>query len=193
MHVLFVGNHEGRFEMNFRLVVNRFALASIAILGMTSSAWAGSSGTLSYAPSAAATAATPILGTWTLLLLAMLLAVIAYRVLKTRVGGRQLGLFALAGSLIAGGAASGDLIRLAQATPVPVLDMSSATGGTVNLGVGIQQLTNTSGVPQQVTNLVVTTNGDTFVSPGGSYTPQCIVGLVVAPSGSCYVDLQSPP
>ena len=181
--------------MNFRLIVNRFALAPIAILGMTSSAWAGFSGTLSYAPSAAAaaTASTPILGTWTLLLLAALLAVIAYRVLKTRVGARQFGLFAVAGSLIAGGAASGDLIRLAHATSVPVLDMSSATGGTVDLIVGIQQLTNTSGVPQQVTNLVVTVNGDTYVNPGGSYTPQCIVGLVVASGGSCYVDLQSPP
>src|SRR6185312_1728230 len=181
-----IGNHEGEFEMNFRLMVNRFALAPIAILGMTSSAWAGFSGTLTYAPAAAAatTTSTPTLGTWTLLLMAALLAVIAYRVLKTRVSGRQLGLFALAGSLIAGGAASGDLIRLAHAQSVPpVYPMSSATGGTVNLGLGIQQLTNTSGVPQQVTNLTVAFNGYTYINPGGSYTPQCIVGTVVAPGG----------
>lgn len=177
--------------MNFRLMVNRFALAPIAILGVTSSAWAGFSGTLTYAPAAAAatTTSTPTLGTWTLLLMAALLAVIAYRVLKTRVSGRQFGLFALAGSLIAGGAASGDLIRLAHAQSVPVYQMSSATGGTVNLIFGIQQLTNTSGVPQQVTNLV---GNGSYVNPGGSYTPQCIVGLVVAPGNSCYVDLQSP-
>ncbi|HEY7871807.1 MAG TPA: midcut-by-XrtH protein [Rudaea sp.] len=181
--------------MNYRWVVNRFALAPIAMLGMTSSAWAGSPGTLTYAPAAAAatTTSTPILGKWTLLLLAVLLAVIAYRVLKTRVSGRQFGLFALAGSLIAGGAASGDLIRLAHAQSIPMYPMSSATGGTVNLGLGIQQLTNTSGVPQQVTNLTVTFNGYTYINPGGSYTPQCIVGTVVAPGGSCYVDLQSPP
>ena len=181
--------------MNYRRVVNRFALAPIAILGMTSSAWAGFSGTLTYAPAAAAatTTSTPILGKWTLLLLAVLLAVIAYRVLKTRVSGRQFGLFALAGSLIAGGAASGDLIRLAHAQSITMYPMSSATGGTVNLGLGIQKLTNTSGVPQQVTNLTVTFNGYTYINPGGSYTPQCIVGTVVAPGGSCYVDLQSPP
>lgn len=180
--------------MNLRLMVNRFALVPVAILGMTSSAWAGFSGTLTYAPAAAAatTTSTPTLGTWTLLLMAALLAVIAYRVLKTRVSGRQFGLFALAGSLIAGGAASGDLIRLAHAQSVQVYQMSSATGGSVNIGTGIQQLTNTSGVPQQVTNLTVAFNGYTYTNPGGSYTPQCTIGLVVAPGNSCYVDLQTP-
>ncbi|MGH8090632.1 MAG: midcut-by-XrtH protein [Rudaea sp.] len=158
---------------------------------MTSPAWAGFSGTLAYAPAATTTTSTPTLGAWMLLLLALLLAVVAYRVLRSRISGRQMGLFALAGSLIAGGAASGDLIRAAQAV-IPAVYMSSATGGTANLGVGIQQVTNTSGVPQQITALTVTTNGDTFVNPGGSYVPQCVVGIVVAPNGSCYVDLVTP-
>ena len=178
--------------MNFRPMVNRFTLVPFAILGMTSPAWAGFPGTLTYAP-AAATTSTPTLGAWTLLLLAILLAVIAYRVLRSRVNGRQLGHLALIGSLVAGGAASGDLIRLAHAVAIPVVSMSSATGGTAALGLGIQQVTNTSGVPQQVTNLTVNTNGDSFVNPGGTYTPQCVVGTVVAPSASCYLELISPP
>jgi hypothetical protein len=130
-----------------------------------------------------------MLGTWMLLLLAALLAVVAYRVLRTRVGSRQLGLFALAGSLIAGGAASGNLVRLAHAQSVPpVYPMNTATGGTINLGQGIQQITNATAVPQQVTTLTVTINGGSFVAPTG-YTPQCVVGTMVAPGGSCYVNL----
>jgi hypothetical protein len=158
---------------------------------MTSPAWAGFPAVLTYAPAATTTTSTPTLGGWMLLLLALLLAVVAYRVLRSRVNGRQMGLFALAGSLVAGGAASGDLIEAAQAV-IPAVYMSSATGGTANLGLGIQQVTNTSGVPQQVTALTITTNGDAFINPGGSYTPQCVVGTVVAPGGSCYVDLVPP-
>ncbi len=97
-------------------------------------------------------------------------------------------MFALAGSLVAGGAASGDLIRVAQAV-LPSVSMTSATGGTVNLGQGIQQVTNATAVTMQVTNLTVTINGGAFTNPGGSYTPQCVVGTVVAPGGSCYLDL----
>jgi len=93
--------------MNLRHVVNRFALVPFAVLGMTSPAWAGFSGTLAYAPAATTTTSTPTLGAWMLLLLALLLAVVAYRVLRSRINGRQMGLFALAGSLVAGGAASG--------------------------------------------------------------------------------------
>jgi hypothetical protein len=129
-----------------------------------------------------------MLGTWMLLLLALLLAVVAYRVLRSRISGRQMGLFALAGSLVAGGAASGDLIRVAQAV-LPSLSMTSATGGTIQLGQGIQQIINATAVPQQVTNLTVTVTGGAFTNPGGSYTPQCVVGTMVAPGGSCYVNL----
>lgn len=99
-----------------------------------------------------------------------------------------MGLFALAGSLVAGGAASGDLIRVAQAV-LPSLSMTSATGGTIQLGQGIQQIINATAVPQQVTTLTVTVTGGAFTSPGGSYTPQCVVGTMVAPGGSCYVNL----
>lgn len=175
--------------MNFGRVVNRFTLVPFAVLGMTSPAWAGFPAALTYAPAATST---PTLGAWMLLLLALLLAVVAYRVLRSRVNGRQMGLFALAGSLAAGGAASGDLVRMAQATAIPQVFMSSATGGTAGLGLGIQQVTNTSGVPQQVTALTITVNGDTFINPGGGYTPQCVVGIVVAPGGSCYVELATP-
>lgn len=174
--------------MNFRRIVNRFTLVPFAVLGMTSPAWAGFSGTLAYAPAATTTTSTPMLGTWMLLLLALLLAVVAYRVLRSRISGRQMGLFALAGSLVAGGAASGDLIRVAQAV-LPSLSMTSATGGTIQLGQGIQQIINATAVPQQVTNLTVTVTGGAFTSPGGSYTPQCVVGTMVAPGGSCYVNL----
>ena len=172
--------------MNFRRVVNRFTLVPFAALGMTSPAWAGFSGTLAYAP--AAPTSTPTLGAWMLLLLAFLLAVVAYRVLRSRVNGRRMGLFALAGSLIAGGAASGDLIRVAQAV-LPSYSMNNAAGGTINLGQGIQQVTNATAVPMQITNLTVTVPGGAFTNPGGSYIPQCVVGTVVAPGGSCYLDL----
>ena len=125
--------------MNFRRIVNRFTLVPFAVLGMTSPAWAGFSGTLAYAPAATTTTSTPMLGTWMLLLLALLLAVVAYRVLRSRISGRQMGLFALAGSLVAGGAASGDLIRVAQAV-LPSLSMTSATGAITMMSGGITRL-----------------------------------------------------
>lgn len=178
--------------MNFGRMMNRFMLVPFAVLGVTSPAWAGFPATLTYAPAATTTTSTPTLGAWMLLLLALLLAVVAYRVLRSRVSGRQMGLLALAGSLVAGGAASGDLIRVAQAV-IPSVSMSSPTGGTANLGLGIQQVNNTSGVAQQITALTIVTNGDTFGNPGGSYVPQCVVGIVVAAGNSCYVDLIPPP
>jgi hypothetical protein len=181
-------NRTGRSDMNFGRMMNRFTLVPFAVLGMTSPAWAGFSGTLAYAPAATTTTSTPMLGTWMLLLLALLLAVVAHRVLRSRISGRQMGLFALAGSLVAGGAASGDLIRAAQAV-LPSLSMTSATGGTIQLGTGIQQITNATAVPQQVTALTATVMGYAFVNPGGSYVPQCVVGIVVAPGASCYIDL----
>lgn len=178
--------------MHLKHVVNRLTLVAFAVFGTVSTAWAGTPGILGYGP-LAAPVSTPMLAGWSLLLMALLLSVVAYRVLRSRVNGRQLGHLALVGSLIAGGAASDDLIQ--SATAVAVIPMTVAmnvsTGGTANIAYGISQATNTSGVPLQITSLTVTSNSYFFTNPGVIYTPQCVVGTVVSPGGSCYVDLTS--
>ncbi len=168
------------------------AEASAALLawGVLPSAWAGVPvvpGAIVYAPLSSA-APVPTLGEWSLTLMALLLAVVAYRVLRGRVNGRLMTPLLLTGGLAAAGLAGHDLVGLAQAV-VPQVQFSQAAGGSVGVGVGETQIINTSGVPQQVTSMS-TQPGYSFVTPPGS--PQCQVGTPVAPSGICYVEISSP-
>ncbi|MBS0589940.1 MAG: midcut-by-XrtH protein [Proteobacteria bacterium] len=165
---------------------------AVALVG-TPTAWAGipaGTGTIGYSPFAAASA--PALGTWMLALLAMFFAVVAYRALRERANRRLLGHLLLGTGILAGGAASKDLIGLAEAVvPVANASMTMISGGSTTVGYGITLVTNTSGVPQQINALTVNTSGYIFTNPGSSYTPQCLVGTVVTTGGTCYVDLIS--
>ena len=166
------------------------AAAALLAWGVLPSAWAGVPvvpGAIVYAPLSSA-APVPTLGEWSLTLMALLLAVVAYRVLRGRVNGRLMTPLLLTGGLAAAGLAGHDLVGLAQAV-VPQVQFSQAAGGSVGVGVGETQIINTSGVPQQVTSMS-TQPGYSFVTPPGS--PQCQVGTPVAPSGISYVEISSP-
>ena len=177
--------------MRFKRSLYSLVAIVCVLLGNVSTAWAGVSfaGAVDYAPLAAASA--PALGGQMLMLLALLFAVVAYRTLRGRVGGRLLGHLLLGTGIVAGAAAGGDLIRSANAV-IPSGSMNMAAGGTVNVGLGLTQLTNTSGVPQQVKALRALAPNASWINPGPSYTPQCTVGMVVAAGGTCYVDLALP-
>ena len=163
--------------------------AALLAWGVLPSAWAGTvlPGTIVYAPLPNA-AAVPALGEWSLALMALLLVVVAYRVLRGRVNGRLLTPLLLTGGLTAAGLAGHDLVDLAMAV-VPQAQFNQAAGGSVSVGFGETQITNSSGVPQYVKSM--STYGCYFVvmAPG---SPKCQVGTIGAPSGICYVEIPSP-
>ena len=108
------------------------AAAALLAWGVLPSAWAGVPvvpGAIVYAPLSSA-APVPTLGEWSLTLMALLLAVVAYRVLRGRVNGRLMTPLLLTGGLAAAGLAGHDLVGLAQAV-VPQVQFSQAAGGSV--------------------------------------------------------------
>ena len=144
-------------------------------------------GAIDYAPLAAAV---PSLGEWSLCLLALLLAVVAYRVLRGRFGGRLMSNLLIVGAAVAAGFAGDGVVREAQAlVEADDVNMSSATGGTVN-GVYWTRLTNTSGVPLRITG--IRPNNGVFVYSPPPATPECTVGTVVNPSAHCDVEFRYP-
>lgn len=165
-----------------------FAAAALA-WGVSASAQAGTVvvATLDYAPlSVTATAPVPSLGTWGLALMVLFLAVVAYRALRGRVDGRLLTPVLLAGALGAGGLAGHDLVAVANAMTLQTGAMTQAAGGTFNFGdSGMWEITNSSGVPQQVK--VLTASESVAFDDPAPMSPQCTVNLVVTPGAKCYV------
>ncbi len=147
-------------------------------------------GAIDYAPLAAAV---PSLGEWSLCLLALLLAVVAYRVLRGRFGGRLMSNLLIVGAAVAAGFAGDGVVREAQAlVEADDVNMSSATGGTVN-GVYWTRLTNTSGVPLQITGIHPNDRVSVHSPPPESpESPECTVGTVVNPSAHCDVEFRYP-
>lgn len=171
----------------------RIALATAgatAIWCVAPSAWAGApaGGAIGYGPLGAA-AAVPSLGAWSLLLMALLVAAVAYRALRGRANGRLMAHLLLAGGLAGMGLAGQDVIGIAKAVAGADHDaeFNQAGGGTVYVQSGITKITNTSGVPQKVLSMNPSDEGFTFDDPGPDYTPECKVGLVVNPTADCYV------
>ena len=162
----------------------RIAVLAASAL-MAPSAWAGTpiGGTVGYGPLAIAV---PTLGEWSLVLLALLLAAVAYRVLRGRVGGRLLSQLFLAGGVAAAGLAGHGLVRQAEAVAFPELD--NATGGSVTV-YGWATLDNVTSVPLRI-NAVTPNSGSRVKSPPAAGTPECAVGTVVQPADSCNVEFE---
>ena len=155
------------------------ALAASALLAP--SAWAGiSGGTIGYGP---APTAVPTLGEWSVLLLALLLTAVAYRVLRGRVGGRLLSQLFLAGGIAAAGLAGHGLVQQAEA--ITWLPLDNPTGGTVTV-YGAAPLKNVTNVPLLI-NAVTPDAISRVKSPPAAGAPECTVGTVVQPAGTCNV------
>lgn len=167
-------------------IARRLRAASVAVaLCGVGLAHAGSppGGVIDYAPVAAT--AVPTLAEWSLALLALLVAAVAYRVLRGRVGGRLMSNLLMAGAAAVAAFSGHGLMRHAEAIAANDQEMSSPTGGSIT-GSGWTRLTNTSGVAQRITS----------VQPVGAYSikspppesPECLVGTVVAPGAKCNVE-----
>lgn len=166
-------------------------LAAVGFLLGSSAVWAGVSpgGSIDYGP--VTSTSVPTLGEWTLALLALLMAVVAYRALRGRVNGRLLSNLILAGGAAAAAVAGHGLIKEAEAVAADEQNMSSASGGTVS-GHYLVRLTNTSGVLLKI-KAIRPNEGVSVLSPGEDYLPECTVNATVAPGAKCSVYFSYPP
>lgn len=165
--------------------------AGLAMVCAASAARAGvevpPGGSIDYAPLASSV---PTLGAWTLLMLALLVAAVAYRVLRGRVNGRLLSNLFVVGGVAAAGVAGHDLVQRAEAISADPVNLSSSSGGSVS-GNRWVQATNTSGVPQQIK--AIRPNADWVLVIEAPEEPQCQVGTVVQPGAKCNVRFEYQP
>lgn len=162
---------------------------SLIPLAWAPSAWAGTpGGTIDYEPLAAATSV-PTLGEWGLVLMALLVAVVAYRALRGRVNGRLLVHLLLGGGLVTGGLAGGDLVKSARAVSAGPFEvkMTQASGGSVvvtDYG-SVVKVSNDARVPLRIKARTID-EGFNWGNPSPS-SPECKAGVVVPVGGACYV------
>ena len=160
------------------------SVVAATLLMASSAIWAGiAPPVIDYGPAPTSTAV-PTLGEWTMVLLALLVSVVAYRALRGRVNGRLLSNLALAGGALAATVAGHGLIGKAEAiveTPTAI-NLMSAGGGSVDAPYW-SRLSNTSGVPLQIK--AITPKSWTELLPPPSEWPRCKVGTVVMPNAKC--------
>lgn len=149
---------------------------------------------LSYGPLSAN--AVPALGSSTLALLAGLLALAAWRMLRNghMRANRLLGTALLVGLV----SATTGSIKLAKAIDFTFL-LDNPNGATVRLNVGLNCVTNATSVPQQIRSITntslyelwtgVASFNDTFCSDGSvanaGTAPACVEDTVLQPDGVC--------
>lgn len=164
------------------------SLTCATLLLCSQVAWAGvpgAGGSIDYGPIASSVAAVPTLGEWMLVLMALLLAVVAYRGLRGRVNGRLLSNLTLVGGALAAAAAGHGLVQEAKAIVADQENMSSPSGGTV-VASNWTQLTNTAGVPLKI--IAIRPNPGSVVNSPPPESPECTVGYVVTPSNKCNIE-----
>ena len=157
-----------------------------ALLAATSDAFAGmGGGTIVYGPPAESI---PTLSGTMLIVLGLLFAVLAFRVLRNHSGGLPLAsIMALSVAGLSG--VSG--VKLMQEAYAVGYSMSQSNGGSVLIGaIGISvPVDNTTGRAQQIKS--VTPNGGCSV--GTASNPACAPGLIVQNASSCNVRFDCAP
>ncbi|HPK32350.1 MAG TPA: midcut-by-XrtH protein, partial [Ottowia sp.] len=105
----------------------------VGLFGLAASAaYAGSApgGVVGYAPGSVAV---PTLSEWTLIGLGLLLAALAYRVLRARGHGRLLANLLVVGGAALVGVGGHSLIGSAKAKMFTEVEMTAASGGAINV------------------------------------------------------------
>lgn len=152
----------------------------------SASAWAGTIfGTVTF--SVLDVQAVPLLSDLMVLMLVALVAVLAYRGLRSNATGRPLASFVAVSIILAGGVLSGRFETVAQALPPVFVDLDLPGGGTVNVwNVGTDvRVQNQLSKPVKI-DAVQATVPNTVGTP--TSTPKCVPGTtVLPPTQSCYV------
>jgi hypothetical protein len=141
-------------------------------------------GTIVYGP---VPQSIPALSGSMLVVLGLLFAVLAFRVLRAHSASKPLASMVAVGVLVLGAASGNQLFRNAQATP-PSLSFSNPSGGVVNVtSLGESQVSNTSGQIQRIISVTALNN---HISEPTTGQPQCTVGLTVQNNSTCFINFQ---
>jgi len=173
----------------FRHFLRRWLQAGAALGGAlwVGGAMAAAAGTVTYGPVDAVTV--PLLTDIGLPLLAALVAVVAFRVLRNRAVGRPLASVAALVVLAAGGWATGRLESAAYAA-APLYSLSSVSGGTVSVDEIYE------GLPVTLTNNTPKVLKISSVQAAIGYTLNLVVSTctsgstVLPPLASCIVQFE---
>ena len=127
----------------------------------------------------------PTLSGAVLVLLGLLLAVLAYGVLRTALGGWPLASFVAVAVAALSSVSGMKMIQEAHATIGFVMDQPS--GGSVDIGVnGVDvPLSNASGRPQQIKGLIPDSGCQVGIVTNA---PACTVGKVVQNGNACWIN-----
>lgn len=163
------------------------AFSLIFLLWATHGLAGNGGGTIGHSPLGAPV---PGLGGVGLIALALLLAVVAVRFLRTNPSGANpLLVGAMMVTALAVGGSGIKLVNDAYAAP-PQLEMSEATGGEIRInGEGLWEIVNATGSVQQITDIDLDEGCYISEFNGGSSLGDCEVGLNLEDEDSCYIDI----
>ncbi|GEM_PF-1457529 len=156
--------------------------AGIGLMVGSSTVWAGATaGIIVYSPDVQSV---PALSGWMLIILAMLLGVIAYRVMSQK-HGRTLAILAATGIVAAGASTGIKLIEDAHAAGATIpLDITP--GSSASIPLGLARFENTTNVLQRVRSITYTQGcGPSAQNPA---SPVCTVSLAIQPQAWCWLD-----
>lgn len=130
---------------------------ALSVFGMSSNVFAGGAGVGSIVYGSGTSTPVPTLGGSALIVLALLLAVVAFRILRTQQHkGVNLVVALTAVTALASGVGGVRLVSDAHAIiPVASVDMDSESGGTAALFPGINEVTNVTNVPLSILKITV--------------------------------------
>jgi len=156
---------------------------TLAMLASASDAFAGitGGGTIVYGPPAESI---PTLSGTMLIVLGLLFAVLAFRVLRNYPGGRPLA--SIVALSIAGLSGVSGVKVMQEAYAIVNYPMTQSNGGSIHIGtVGFEvPVDNTTGRAQQIKSVTP----DTFCSVvAPSSSPACVPGVVVPNGNACWV------
>lgn len=131
----------------------------------------------------------PTLSGFMLVILGLLFAVLAFRVLRAHSASKPLASIVAVGVMVLSAASGNQLIQNVQA--VPAFSFSNPSGGVLNINsFGEFPVFNNSGQPQQIINI---TASPPFLDSPTSQQPRCTVGLAVQYNNSCYINFTAGP
>ncbi len=172
-------------HLPLRSLTRKGFLGIFSVIGCTS-AWAGVPpvvGVVAFSPLDAQ--AVPLLSDLMVLVLVALISVLAYRVLRSGAAGRPLASVVALGIALAGGVMSGRVQSVGHAAGV-VVGLASPGGGSVNIvNVGVDVEARNLTPRTLIIKSVIPSPGRFVDTPAG--TPECVAGLVLPPSASCFV------
>ena len=139
-----------------------------------------SAGTIAYGP---VPQSIPALSGSMLVVLGLLFAVLAFRVLRAHSASKPLASIVAVGVLILGAASGNQLIQNAWAA---LPEFTIPSGGVLTIyNTGEYMVSNTSGQTQRIISVTATSPA---VDSPTSQQPRCTVGLTVQNSSPCYIN-----